>query len=109
MIESGIYITTEFLEYDKPPGKVPSLDHYLLYSSYVTHFNENCLDDIDSLVVETIKENDNIHDVEDELNRIRENAFQFARKKREDETFILFKKSVKEAIEQWHRLAEEII
>ncbi|MCI5192659.1 MAG: hypothetical protein D3915_05970 [Candidatus Electrothrix sp. AU1_5] len=109
MIESGIYITTEFLEYGKSPGKIPSLDHYLLYSSYVTHFNENCLDNLDSLVVETIKENDNIHDVEEELNKIREHAFQFARKKREDETFILFKKSVKEAIEQWHRLAEEII
>ncbi|XCN74668.1 MAG: tubulin-like doman-containing protein [Candidatus Electrothrix aestuarii] len=109
MVESGMYTTTELLEKIKALDNGISFETFMLHSLYLTQFAENCLDAVESLVVERCKEGDKIPNLEEDLKKIRNDAFLLSHKKRDDETFILFKESVKDAIEQWHRLTEELV
>jgi hypothetical protein len=112
MVESGMSISMELREkaegYKKKDEEI-SLEITLLHSAYLMRFNENSLDTVEGLIVEKMKEKKDLNELEIRLNSFRSQAFFLSQKKREDETFILFKESVGEAIEQSRRLAEELV
>ena len=112
MVESGMSVSAELREkteaYKKKDEEI-SLEVTLLHSSYVTRFNENSLEAVESLVMDKMKEKSDLNELESRLNSFRAQAFFLSQKKREDATFILFKNSVSEAVEQSRRLAEELV
>ncbi len=112
MVESGMSASAELREkadaYKKKDEEI-SLEITLLHSAYLTQFNENSIDAIEGLVVEKMKAKKDLNELENQLNSFRAQAFFLSQKKREDEIFVLFKKSVGEAAEQSRRLAEELI
>lgn len=112
MVESGMSVSAELREkaaaYQSKDEEI-SLEITLLHAAYLTRFNENSLDAIEGLVGEKMKEKKDLSELENRLNSFRAQAFFLSQKKREDETFILFKDSVEEATELSRRLAEELI
>lgn len=110
VIRSGMSKSSDILEkvavFLKKSEEV-SVETAILHTLYLPHFKEDHIDELERLVAKRMKDELDVNELNISLENIRSQAFFLSYKKRDDETFAMFKDGVKNAIEQGHRLAEK--